>query len=202
MSGPEKNKTVPGLLKVLQFQAFAMLVMAAVIVYLGYVAFSKRVEVIGIQDDGRVVPVVALDKPYVNESRVTSFSEECLRRSFSHDFENFRQTITDSLDCFTSVGSENYQREITALIEDIRTRQMVMSVTLTPPVVQRVRVVSGVYTWVVQAKLTLHRVGTKVRLQPATFLAEVEVRRVPLDQNIRGLAISRMTVKPVSAGDN
>ena len=197
-----ESKAVPGLLKVLRYQSFAMLVMAGVIVYLGYVAFNKRVEVIGIQDDGRVIPVVALDKPYVAESRVTAFSEECLRRAFSHDFENFRQTITDSLDCFTSVGSENYQREITSLIEDIRSKQMVMSVTLAPPVVQKVRVVNGVYTWVVQTRLTLFRVGTKVRLQPASFLAEVEVRRVPLDQNIRGLAISRIGVKPIAAGEN
>lgn len=198
MSATKENRSIAALLKILRYQSFAMLVMGGAIAYLGYSSFSKRVEVIGIQNDGRVVPVVALDKPYVSESRVTAFGEECLRKAFSHDFENFRQTITGSLDCFTQAGSENYQREITSLIEEIRTKQMVMSVTMTPPVVQQIRVVNGVYTWIVQTRLTIYRVGTKTRLQPASFTTEIEVRRIPLDQNIRGLAISRLTVKPTT----
>jgi len=36
---------------------------------------------------------VTLDKPFVSDARVIGFTEECLRLSFAHDFENYRQTM-------------------------------------------------------------------------------------------------------------
>lgn len=162
---------------------------------LAFAAYRKPA-VVGITDSGRVVPLVALDKPYVNDSRVVSFASECITRAFSHDFVNYRATMSDSSACFTPDGNREFVSAIAPHIEELVKNRFVMSVNMRPPAVLRAEAVSGVHTWSLETEMTLYREGTTTRMQPTKYRVNMLIERVGLDQDPRGLGVSRFYVKP------
>jgi len=86
---------------------------------------------------GRVIPLVPLDQPYVTDSRVIGFVDECIRRSFGHDYENFRMTINDAKECYTPTGASEFEEAISSLIRDVINMNLVMSASLETTVVVR-----------------------------------------------------------------
>jgi hypothetical protein len=163
-----------------------------------WVASGKRVVVIGATDSGRFIPAISLDKPYLNESRVQAFAEECLRRSFAHDFRNFRLTMTEATECYTPRAGQLFNREMQPLLQDLVERRMVMTAVIDrPPVVVGVSQVAGVHTWTLQAQVTLHREGTRERVPPAAYNVKLLVSRVPLEEAVRGVLVSFISLSPV-----
>jgi hypothetical protein len=179
-----------------------MLASAAVVAILGcaialYVAAGKRVIVIGATDTGRFIPAVALDRPYLNEPRIQALAEECLRRSFAHDFRNFRQTMGEATSCYTPRAGALFNKEMQPLLADLVERRMVMTAVMDrPPVVVGASVVAGVHTWTLQAQVTLSREGTRERVPPSVFAVKLLVSRVPLEESLRGALISFISLSP------
>lgn len=161
-------------------------------------AMSKRVVVIGATDTGRFIPAVSLDKPYVNEPRVQAYAEECLRVSFSHDFRNFRRTLGDAQNCYTNSASELYATAMGPLIADLEKRRMVMTPVIDrPPVVIRAFLnARGIYTWDVQARLTLTREGTRERVPPTSYDVSMRINRAGIEESVRGILVSNIELKP------
>jgi len=186
----------PKLTRFMIVQSIVMLVSMAVAAAALALAFSRKPVVVGITDSGRVVPLVALDQPYVNDSRVVSFATECVSRAFSHDFVNYRASISDSSRCFTPDGNREFVTAINPHIEDLVKNRFVMSVTMRPAAVLKAEAVSGVYTWSLETEMTLYREGTATRMAPTKYRVNLLVERVGLDQDPRGLAVSRFFVKP------
>jgi intracellular multiplication protein IcmL len=186
----------PRLVRFMIAQSIVALVALAVAVGALALAFSRKPVVIAVTDSGRVVPVVALDKPYVNDSRVVSFAKECIERAFSHDFVNYRSTMTDSSQCFTPDGNREFVKAIEPHIEELVKNRFVMSVNMRPPGVLKAEPVSGIYTWSLETEMTLHREGTTTRMTPTKYRVNLLVERVGLEQDPRGLAVSRFFVKP------
>jgi hypothetical protein len=163
-----------------------------------YAAASKRIVVIGATDSGRFIPAIALDKPYINEARVQAYAEECLRRSFAHDFRNFRLTMAEATQCYTPRAGELFNGEMQPLLKDLVERRMVMTAVIDrPPVVVSMRQVSGVHSWTLQAQVTLHREGTRERVPPAAYNVKLMVSRVPLEEAVRGVLVSFIALSPV-----
>lgn len=160
-------------------------------------AASKRVIVIGATDTGRFIPVVSLDKPYVNEPRVQAYAEECLRVSFAHDFRNFRKTLGDAQSCYTNRAAELYAIAMSPLLKDLEGRRLVMTPVIErPPVVVRSYLAGGVYTWEVQARVSLTREGTRERVPPTSYDVSMRVSRAALDESVRGILISNIELRP------
>lgn len=186
----------PRLMRFLVVQSIVSLTCMAVAVAALAMAFSRKQVVVGVTDSGRVVPLIVLDKPYVNDSRVVSFATECITKAFSHDFVNFRGTMADSSACFTPDGNREYVSAITPHIEELLKNRFVMSLTMRPPAVLKAEAVAGVYTWSLETEMTLYREGTATRMTPTKYRVNMLVERVGLDQDPRGLAVSRFFVKP------
>lgn len=176
---------------------------AAVIAIVGcaislYVAAGKRVIVIGATDTGRFIPAVALDRPYLNEPRIQALAEECLRKSFAHDFRNFRATMGEATACYTPRAGSLFNREMQPLLADLVERRMVMTAVIDrPPVVVGASIVAGVHTWTLQAQVMLSREGTRERIPPASYNVKLLVSRVPLEESLRGALISFIALSPV-----
>ena len=66
----------PRMTRFLVVQGIVTLVALAVAVGALAIAFSRKPVVVGITDSGRVVPLIALDQPFVNDSRVVSFATD------------------------------------------------------------------------------------------------------------------------------
>lgn len=181
--------------------AGATLLMSLVCVLLVWMVISSRTEVIATTEDGRLSHPVPLSQSFVTESRVLGFVDECLRASFSHDFENYRRTFRSALPCYTSLGGREFAKAIDPLLMDIREKRIIMSATAEPPALRRGPVVvNGRAMWEVQTIITLYFQGTRERFSPQRRLATITVVRVPLGESPRGVAINAIQLGPAPAG--
>lgn len=163
-----------------------------------YMAFNKKPVVIAATDQGRVIEVVPLDKPYVTDSRVISFAEECIRRSFSHDFQNYRLTVGEATSCYTPQGARMYKGAMDDMLKDVIAKRMIMSVSVEPPViVQGPILLDGRTAWRVQAKVQIFREGQKERIQPQTTVIDLDIFRVDLEENVRGISVNQFVVRTI-----
>jgi intracellular multiplication protein IcmL len=188
---------VPKLLGFITLLIIALLVSLVANASLGYFVWKKKVATFAMSDSGVVVPLIPLDKPYLNDSRIVSFAEECLRTSFAHDFENYRLSMGTAKQCYTSDGSREFEAAMDPLLMDIKNKNMVMSAALETTVVAKTYKVDGVVHWETQTPLTLSRKGTREQLQPLRFLVTSVIRRVPLDENVRGISARAINLKPI-----
>jgi intracellular multiplication protein IcmL len=157
-------------------------------------------EVIAATNEGRVIPVIPLDKPYVSDARVLGYVDECARMVFSHDFLHWRTTLQGSKTCFTAKGGDAVEEALAPWVKDIVDRELTMSVSLSDtPVIAKRGEFDGKFAWRVQAPISLFRRGTKVSDMPRPFILHVVVRRVGLDQNPRGIAIDSLQLVPDSS---
>lgn len=191
-----RKEVLPRLVKVMVIQSFAIGLLVIGMIFLGYLAATRKPIIHAITESGRIIPLVPLDQPYVGDPRIVGFSDECIRQAFSHDFLNFRASLSDSKRCFTSSGADGFDAAITPLIEDIKKRRLVMTATLEPAVIVKSYKSKGVATWVVQTKMTLFREGTSERVPPASFVLDLVVERVPLEESVRGVGIAQINVRP------
>lgn len=154
-------------------------------------------EVIASTNDGRLVPVIPLDKPYVSDARVLGYVDECARQVFSHDFLHWRTTLQNSKTCFTEKGGDAVEEALAPWVKDIAERELTMSVSMSDtPVIAKRGDFNGTFAWRVQAPISLFRRGTKMSDIPRPFILQVVVRRVGLDQNPRGIAIDSLQLVP------
>jgi hypothetical protein len=163
-------------------------------------AMGKRVIVIGSTDTGRFIPAISLDQPYLNDPRVQAFAEECLRASFSHDFRNFRRTMSLAQECYTVQAAGMYASAMEPLLADLQRRRMVMTpVVDRPPIVVRAYLNQrGVFTWDLQARIILTREGTAERIPPAVYDVSLRISRATIEQSVRGILVSNIELTPGS----
>jgi intracellular multiplication protein IcmL len=205
MSSPDdlprlQAESYPRLVRIIVMQSFAIVLMA--ILLIGAVAWgmNKRPNNFAVTEKGTIIPLIPLDKPYVSESRVIGFADECIREALSHDFNNYRMTVARATECFTPAGAESYAHAMDPLLKDLQERRMVMSVSVTQsPTVVRTYKRSDVYSWGLQAVVTLNREGTRERVTPASYVVELTIERVPLEDSVRGISVSMITLRPGGA---
>ena len=191
------KQAVPKLLSVIISLSVVIVVMALVIAALTVFVYRKKVESFAISETGRVIPLIPLDKPYLSDSRVIGFAEECLRGSFAHDFENYRITMSQAKNCYTADGSRAFESAMDPMLEDIKTKRVVMSSSLEPTVVSRSYLAAGAATWETQTPMTLYRRGSREQLPAAKFLVTTVIQRVSLEESVRGVSVRSINLKPL-----
>lgn len=192
----QEKEIVPRLLSIVVALALSVFLLLLIVAGTGYALTQKKVQGYAVSESGRVIPLVSLDKPYVTDARITGFVEECLRRSFAHDFENFRLTMAEAKGCYTPDGAESYEAAMGPLIMDIKSKSLVMSASLEPTVVTRLYAVNGIVHWVTQTPMVLYRRGGRETLTPLRFVVESITQRIPLDHSVRGIALRTINLKP------
>ncbi len=199
-AGGSAAAQVSKLTRLVVWLAISVIALAtALIIAIFFVTRSHR-EVIAATPEGRLIPVVPLDKPYVSDARVLGYVDECARMVFSHDFLHWRTTLQGSKACFTEKGGDAVEEALAPWVKDIVERELTMSVSLADtPVIAKRGEFNGAFAWRVQAPISLFRRGTKVSDTPRPFLLQVVVRRVGLDQNPRGIAIDSLQLVPDSS---
>ncbi len=174
--------------------ANAALALAVIVLLSAYL--SKKTEAYAMSDSGAAIRMVPLTDEYLTESRVNAFTSECMRQAFEHDFEHFRRTVQAATSCFTGGGVDSYISQITPLTDAISKRRMVMSVSVDPPVVVRKGLRAGVYEWEVQTNVTVYMIGLSERIPPSNYTASVGLRRISLAENVRGVGMTYINLKP------
>lgn len=187
----------PGLVKANLLALGTLFFLSIAVACLALYAIKGKVEVIATTEDGRIIKSVPLPVAFVTEPRVLSFADECLRDSFSHDFENYRRTMNYAKGCYTSEGGKAFDKAIEPTLLDIRQKRLVLSVTTEPPTIVRgPMLVAGRATWEVQSVLTLYYQGTRERFPAQQRLATMTIVRVPLEENLRAVSIDAIQLRP------
>ena len=189
--------TIPRLLNIITALVIAIICLLISASVFGYFAVTKKVQGYAVTDSGTLIPLIPLDKPFLNDSRVTGFVEECLRTSFAHDFENFRLTMGAAKTCYTPDGALMFESAMTPLLQDIRAKNLILASSLEPTVVVRTYMVNGVVHWQTQTPMVLYRRGTRESLNPLKFRVESVVQRVSLDQHPRGVSLRTINLRPL-----
>lgn len=192
------KEIVPRLISSIVGLSVVVILLVVANIALAVFVFTKKVESFAVTESGRVVPLVALDKPYVNDQRVSGFTEECLRSSFAHDYENWRATMSSAKNCYTGEGAKAFESAMAPMLDDVRSKRFVMSSSLEPTVVARSYLLGGAVHWEVETPLTLYRRGTREQLSPIKFMVTSIVKRVALDENVRGISLHSINLKPIS----
>lgn len=164
-----------------------------------YAAVGKKTVAIAVDSRGVVVPIVPLTDPLVSESRVLGFVEECLRKSFSHDFLHYDQTIPQAQECFTPDTADKYAVSLQPFVKMMNEKRMVMAITIPrPPRVVSVymkRTAAGdVAHWDIQAQVEIFFEGKNERIPPSKNIVKITVKRVPLEDTPRGILIDKFSV--------
>lgn len=162
-------------------------------------AVGNKVVAIATDHRGNVIPVVPLNEPFLSEPRVVAFAEECVRRAFSHDFLNYAQTLLFAQSCFTPGAGDKFALSMQGYFKTMDERRMNMAVVVRkPPAVIRVYQLGGVIHWDLQVEVDISFEGRDQRIPPARNRIDLTVRRTPLDQSPKGVAIDKFSVGPVS----
>lgn len=193
------KQLVPKLINVIVVMGIALVCLSITSVSLSVFVFKKKIESFAVSESGRVVPLIPLDQPYVNDSRVTGFSEECLRTSFAHDYENYRLSMNNAKNCYTSSGARDFEVAMEPLLADVKSKNVVLSSSMEPTVVVKAYKLSGVVHWETQTLMTLYRRGTREQLTPLKFLVTTIIQRVALDEHVRGISVRSINLKPMSS---
>lgn len=166
-------------------------------------AISKKTEVIAVTDSAQVIRSPALTEAYVTESKLLSFSDECMRSTFSHDFVNFRRTTNEALKCYTTDGANAMGAALQPILDDLKTRRLVMSSSPDTPVLYNgPYILDGRTTWEVRQPVKLMFQGQGNRFPPLEKLAMIQLVRVPLEENSRGVSINSIQLKPYTPASN
>ena len=193
----KNESTTARLLNIIVALAIALVALCAALGMAIYQLSQQKVQGYAATDTGRVIALVPLDQPYVTDARVTGFVDECLRQSFAHDFENFRMTMSAAKTCYTPSGATEFEEAMVPLLRDLQQRSLVMSSTLDPPVVTRVFKINGIVHWGTQTQLSMFRRGGRETLVPVKFRIDAIVQRIPLDANVRGIALRSIVLTPI-----
>jgi hypothetical protein len=191
-----EKQQIPRYLSIIFALALSVLFLVVALSASTYFIFKKKTQGYAMTDAGVVIPLIPLDQPHLNDARVIGFVEECLRASFSHDFENFRLTMATAKACYTPGGAELFEAAMVPLLRDVQSRNLVLSASFEPTVITRIYKLDGVVHWESQTPMVLYRRGTRESLTPLKFRVESVVRRVPLDQHVRGISTRTINLKP------
>lgn len=166
-----------------------------------YVAVSSKTVAVAVDLHGVVIPIVPLTEPLVSESRVVGFVEECLRKSFSHDFLHYDQSIPQAQECFTPDSADKFAISLQPYIKLMEEKRMVMAVTVPrPPRVVRVytlkTALGDVAHWDIQAQVEVFFEGRNERIPATKSTVQITVKRVPLEGTPRGILIDKFSVGP------
>lgn len=164
---------------------------------------TKKTEVIAATDSAQIVRSAALTDPFVTESKVLSFADECMRTTFSHDFVNFRRTTNEALKCYTTDGANAMGSALQPILDDLKTRRLVMSSSPDTPVLYNgPYILDGRTTWEVRVPVKLMFQGQGNRFPPLEKLAMIQIVRVPLEENARAISMNSIQLKPYNPATN
>lgn len=182
----------------------AVLVMACVTLcalVMAWLAHSAKPEprYFAARENGSLIPLVPVDQPYLSDGQITNFAVEAVTRALTIDFANWRSDLSEASEYFERPrGWENFLTAIesSGMLDYIKNRRLVASIVANGAVIVRSGPgEGGRFTWTVQIPITVTYESSS-EISRDSLLAEMLVSRLPTSVSSRGVAISRIIVRP------
>lgn len=150
------------------------------------------------REDGGIIPLVAVDKPYLTDGAVTNYAVEAITRALTLNFVTWRQDLAEASEYFDRPdGWNNFLEAIegSGVLDFVRNRRLISSVVANGAVIiSSGPNANGVYTWVIQVPLTITYQSSS-ESNTENRLAEIEITRLPTWKTSRGVGITRVLVR-------
>lgn len=149
-------------------------------------------------EDGRLVPMVALNEPNMSAPALTSWVAQAATEVMTFGFNDYRRRLQESSRNFTRRGWESFTQALqkSRIIELVEANQQV--VTAAPkgaPILESEGLVAGRYQWIIQLPLVIsYQSGAKTRSD--NLLVTVVVVRVPRLESPNGVGIEQWIAVP------
>ena len=142
--------------------------------------------------DGRIRPLVPLDRPHENDAHIVQWAADIARRTYSFDFVHWREQLAALEVNFTPAG---YQQFLAALkksgnVAAVRSRRLVGSAVTSPPVITAEGVLNGVYTWEMEVPLRVSYLSSEQTIEQS-LLVNMTIQRGSTLQTRDGLVVDR-----------
>lgn len=150
--------------------------------------------------DGRILPLIPLNKSNMGDAMVADFALEAVRALNTYDYINWISQFNDAQRYFSPQGWKAYDLELqnVATMRAVEARKMVVSVRPTGParISWKGLAPNGTYAWRVEIPVSIRYTahlssqdgaGTGGNRQDGT--ASLTLSRVPTTNNPRGIAI-------------
>lgn len=178
----------------------AMAVMATISTIIAWVAITSQPEprYFAAREDGSIIPLVAVDQPFLNDNEITNFSVEATTTALTMDFANWRDDLSQASEYF--VRPEGWEAFLTAMegsgvLDFIRENRLVSSAVANNAVITGSGANNdGVYSWEVQVPITINFQSASEQTS-REYMAELIITRVPTWERSRGVAIQQIIVR-------
>jgi len=147
---------------------------------------------------GRIVPLVALNKPNLSTAALLQWANTAAIAAFTYNFVNYRQELQAASEFFTPEGWTAFIQSLNQSrnLEAVRAKNLVVSAVATgAPVVLQEGVVSGRYTWRVQMPMIVtYQSGSRISQQ--SLIITILITRMSTLNSPRGIGIAQFIGTP------
>ncbi|EQD24948.1 MAG: IcmL protein [Leptospirillum sp. Group IV 'UBA BS'] len=177
----------------LRFGSAALLVSVAANAFLGWAVLHKRPVYFAATNDGRILPLVALSRPAMEDRRVVSWATDVVVEAYSYDFVNWRKALFGLSRDFTKEGFSSFIGSLKAsgnLDLVLKNRMVTSAVPTSAGVVVAKGMLAGVYAWKIQVPVLVTYQAAKSSVSQNLVVTLLVVRRSVLSHP-KGLAVSQ-----------
>lgn len=143
--------------------------------------------------DGRIMQLVALDRPNMDKSALLSWVAQATSETMTFGFHDYQRRLQQSSRHFTRRGWESFATALqeSRIIEAIQAQQQVVSAQpKSAPTVLQEGAFNGKYRWIVELSLQVtYRSGQSNRVD--NMQVKMVIERVPSLENPNGIGIEQ-----------
>lgn len=147
--------------------------------------------------DLRVIPLQALDKPFISEQGLLNWTSTAVCKTLGLDFVHYRDQLLAVQDDYTPDAFKQVinQLQSSGTLNMVKKQRILMSaIPSAPPVIVNEGVVAGRYAWRIQFPVLVSYETTGSSPTKQALVATVMVTRVPTAYNPRGVAITQLNL--------
>ena len=149
-----------------------------------------------ISSDGRLTPIVPLDKPNITPSSLLQWANTAAIAAYSYNFVNYHQELQAASEFFTPEGWSAFMEALNSsnnLSAVIAKKLVVSAVATGAPVPLEEGVLNGTYAWRVQIPLLVTYQNQKDFSQQSVVVTML-ITRIPTINSARGIGIAQFVV--------
>lgn len=175
-----------------------MIVIVAALVFVIFLLVANRPtpKYFAATDSGRIVPLIPLDQPNLNEANVLQWASKALMSVYSFDFVHYQETFQNSRQYFTDRGWQAFMDALrnAKTIETVKDRKLIVSAVLNgAPIISNQYILRGRYTWEARVPILVSYQGTESYSD--NLIATLKIQRVSTLDNKYGIGIAEVVMQ-------
>ncbi len=148
--------------------------------------------------EGKLMYPTPLSEPFLSTAALLEWGVQAIVDSYSFNFINYEQIITNSSVFYTKAGYQNYRRSLieSNIVNAVDRKKFVISVvpTSAPNILKESRTPDGYYSWLIQFPIAMTYQNLR-ETQRSGWIVTMAIQRVPLSDSPDGVAVAALILR-------